>query len=108
LILFAAAGGAAAGSFCTSLARVELQKSRGGSQIGRLPNRDRGRAAGVVSIDRDYCCRLPCHAKVEPYFDENKFRLRYRVSRDICKNVRGCCPIGTTHTSNKVQTHAGF
>jgi hypothetical protein len=88
LIHFAAAGGAAAASFCTGLARVELQKSRGGSQIGRLPNRDRGHAAAVVTIDSDYFCRLPFHTNVQPYFDENEFRLHYRVSRDLCKNVR--------------------
>jgi hypothetical protein len=88
LIHFAAAGGAGAASYCTSLARVELPKSRGGSQIGRLPNRDRGRAAGVVSMDRDYFCHLPCHTNLEPYFDESKFRLCYRVSRDIWENVR--------------------
>jgi hypothetical protein len=42
----------------------------------------------VVSIDRYYFCHLPCHANLQPYFDANKFRLRYRVSRDFCENVR--------------------
>jgi hypothetical protein len=65
-----------------------LQISRGGSQIGRLPNMDRGRAAKVVSIDREYFCHLPCHANVQPSFDENKFRRGYRASRDVFKNVR--------------------
>jgi hypothetical protein len=77
------AAGVAAASLCIDPECAELKTNRGGSRIGRLPNRDRGRGAGAINIDSDYFCRLPHHANIQPYLDKRKFRPRYRVSRDI-------------------------
>jgi hypothetical protein len=45
-------------------------------------------ARRATRIDRDYFCRLEENRNVTPVFDDNEFRRRYRVSREIYEKVR--------------------
>jgi hypothetical protein len=68
-------------------ARHICKRPHGGSLKGRMPNRDIGRAAGAIKIDRDSFLRLPTHASFTPTFD-HEFERRYRIPRTVYERVR--------------------
>jgi hypothetical protein len=51
-----------------------------------MSNRNIGRAAGAIQIDKDYFCRLPALADLTLKFD-HEFERRYRIPRAMYDRV---------------------
>jgi hypothetical protein len=74
--------------------RIHAKKSpsrkppRGGSRLGKLPNRERTRFDGAFKIDLDYHCRLTQNAGRCPVFNDAEFRRRLRVPQAVYEVLR--------------------
>jgi hypothetical protein len=62
------------------------QRRRGGSRIGRKPNREIGRNIGATNIDADYFARPSSIHR--PIFFEEGFERRMRMLREVFENIR--------------------
>lgn len=84
---------AAAGHLLTKFELYDAE-DEGRSGYGSVPGRKNYkkiyRRQGARRIDREWFCRQDENVGKRPCFDEEEFRSRYRVSREIYETVREC------------------
>lgn len=86
----AAAIAAAVGAVVATVAvsSHKRPRARGGSRPGKRPNRSIDRLSGALRIDRDFFCRMPVHAGLDPVFTRLELERRHRAPRYVYEEVR--------------------